>query len=441
MLKLKKIPVILLFLASAFAAQAASLRFEGLSKPAWKEAADAATGIKEIYVVPSAAGAKLVYTPDGGASQVEVATWGSRGGAYTEPVDAGNLSVAGNEISITLDGGDTGFAFTEAGRTTYYWVVDYSGHRFQAASLSPSAEQECGRAWLDFNGSAEAIIYYGINARTWTLSRDIKLDFTTMTFDEPTFSFVTADKSEVLDAVRQQINIEAPLCDTYFTLSGDRFLRFWDEEIEVTSTRFTTNSVALEAKATQTERNADNELKVETDGLGGSGPVEITFDAAVTDAAIFREWQFSPDQDFYDITTRVQQLSFTQTFTESGTVYARFVTANNDGSCEAQSDVFSVFIGESFLRCPNAFSPGVTEGVNDEWRVSYKSIVTFECYIFNRWGQKMAEFHDPALGWDGRKGGKVVPAGVYYYVIKARGADGRDYNLSGDINILGYNEK
>ena len=294
---------------------------------------------------------------------------------------------------------------------------------------------------LDFNGSAEAIIYYGINARTWTLSRDIKLDFTTMTFDEPTFSFVTADKSEVLDAVRQQINIEAPLCDTYFTLSGNRFLRFWDEEIEVTSTRFTTNSVALEAKATQTERNADNELKVETDGLGGSGPVEITFDAAVTDAAIFREWQFSPDQDFYDITTRVQQLSFTQTFTESGTVYARFVTANNDGSCEAQSDVFSVFIGESFLRCPNAFSPGVTEGVNDEWRVSYKSIVTFECYIFNRWGQKMAEFHDPALGWDGRKGGKVVPAGVYYYVIKARGADGRDYNLSGDINILGYNEK
>ena len=52
----------------------------------------------------------------------------------------------------------------------------------------------------------------------------------------------------------------------------------------------------------------------------------------------------------------------------------------------------------------------------------------------------MAEFHNPALGWDGKKGGKLVPAGVYYYVIKARGADGRDYNLSGDINIIGYNE-
>ena len=60
------------------------------------------------------------------------------------------------------------------------------------------------------------------------------------------------------------------------------------------------------------------------------------------------------------------------------------------------------------------------------------------CYIFNRWGEKMAEFHDPAQGWDGRYKGKIVPAGVYYYVIKARGSDGKDYNLSGDINILNY---
>ena len=92
------------------------------------------------------------------------------------------------------------------------------------------------------------------------------------------------------------------------------------------------------------------------------------------------------------------------------------------------------------LRCPNAFSPGATPGINDEWKVVYKSIVSFECYIFNRWGEKMCEFHDPSQGWDGKYGGKVVPAGVYYYVIKAVGSDGRKYNLSGDINILGYND-
>ncbi|MDE6488825.1 MAG: gliding motility-associated C-terminal domain-containing protein, partial [Paramuribaculum sp.] len=58
--------------------------------------------------------------------------------------------------------------------------------------------------------------------------------------------------------------------------------------------------------------------------------------------------------------------------------------------------------------------------------------------IFNRWGVKVAEFHDPALGWDGRYNGKLAPAGVYYYVIKAVGSDNKKYNLSGDINIVRY---
>ena len=68
--------------------------------------------------------------------------------------------------------------------------------------------------------------------------------------------------------------------------------------------------------------------------------------------------------------------------------------------------------------------------------MSYKSIVSFECHIFNRWGNEIISFSDPAQGWDGKKGGKLVPSGVYYYVIKAVGSDGKKYNLSGDINII-----
>ena len=157
-----------------------------------------------------------------------------------------------------------------------------------------------------------------------------------------------------------------------------------------------------------------------------------------TDAAIFTQWQMARDEEFEDVIYRTSDLEFDYTFTEMGTTYVRFTAANASGDCTAYGDTYSVYIGESALRCPNAFSPGASEGVNDEWRVSYKSIISFECYIFNRWGEKMAEFHDPAQGWDGRYKGKIVPAGVYYYVIKARGSDGKDYNLSGDINILNY---
>ena len=53
----------------------------------------------------------------------------------------------------------------------------------------------------------------------------------------------------------------------------------------------------------------------------------------------------------------------------------------------------------------------------------------------------MATLTDPSQGWDGRYAGKEVPAGVYYYVINAEGADGKQYKLSGDINIIGYSYK
>lgn len=53
-------------------------------------------------------------------------------------------------------------------------------------------------------------------------------------------------------------------------------------------------------------------------------------------------------------------------------------------------------IGESLLDCPNAFSPDASPGYNDEWKVSYKSIVEFKCWIFDRYGNKMIEFDDPS---------------------------------------------
>ena len=44
-------------------------------------------------------------------------------------------------------------------------------------------------------------------------------------------------------------------------------------------------------------------------------------------------------------------------------------------------------------------------------------------------------------GWDGKSGGSNVPDGAYYLVIKAKGADGRNYDIKKTINLLrGYTE-
>lgn len=438
-MKLLNIAIATICLATGAVSSASQLTFSGNSHPAWSEKGSAASGLEAIYVLDNTASVSATFTLPSATSQVSVSTWGQQGAAYPTDIPADRLSRNGAQITIDKLEPDCGYTFTADGRSTYFWITDYSRHRFEAKGLTPSAEQDCGRVTLDFAGNADAITYHGINGRSFTLDRGITLSYTTLSFDSQTFSYISSQASTDIEAIRTAtISTEAPLCDTYFTLSGDRFLRFWGMETEIQSPRYTATSIAAEVKAEQTEREADNELKVETDGLGGSAPAEITFTAAVSDAVMFHEWQFSPDMDFHDITMRTQQLSFSQTFTEMGTLYARFITANADATCSTESETFTIYIGESFLRCPNVFSPEATEGVNDEWRVSYKSITEFECYIFNRWGQKMAEFHDPSKGWDGRFKGKLVPAGVYYYVIKAIGSDDKKYNLNGDINIVGY---
>ncbi len=95
------------------------------------------------------------------------------------------------------------------------------------------------------------------------------------------------------------------------------------------------------------------------------------------------------------------------------------------------------------MELPNAFTPN-GDGINDIFKVKegYKSIVSFEAKVFNRWGKKLYEWNDIEGGWDGRSGGKNVPDGAYYLIVKARGADGKNYDVKKVINILrGFSDK
>lgn len=97
----------------------------------------------------------------------------------------------------------------------------------------------------------------------------------------------------------------------------------------------------------------------------------------------------------------------------------------------------------SSLLMPNAFSPN-GDGINDIYKPKdgYRNIEEFHAYIYNRWGQKLYEWTDPATGWDGTYRGKQVKEGVYFCLVKAKGADGVVYNIKRDVNLLrGYTEE
>lgn len=423
------LPVILM----SFAASA--IDFDGAVLKPVEVKVDASSGLDAIYVIAGHEGVSMVYTAASATSDVRWLRYSRMGASYAEEV---NPLRVGSRLTLPCAPDDMGYVIEEGGRSRYFWVINYAGHRLDLKAISFATEQDCDRTHFDFVGSAGELEAYSPVGRRIIVSRDLEVSYTTLVFNDESFAYSPEPISTVLDAVSSTFSVEAPLTNTFFELSGDRFLKAWGQVQSIESDTYDTHRVEAQTRATQSQRDADNEQRVEGGELGGSAPCDITFEAAVSDAAMFYEWQISRTPDFSQIVNSYNDLEFSYTFTEQGKTYVRFLSDNADGTCPFESQTYEVFIGESKLDIPNAFSPGASPGINDEWKVSYKSIVSYKCTIFNRWGKKLFESDDPAVGWDGKIGGKVVPPGVYFYVIKAVGADGVKYDKAGDINIIGY---
>lgn len=185
--------------------------------------------------------------------------------------------------------------------------------------------------------------------------------------------------------------------------------------------------------------------------LTGSAPLDILFETHPTPAADYYRWRIYQGSnlivDRSDENTRY-------TFETPGSY--RVLCSANNAQCATDSVEFTVHIAESYLRVPNVFTPN-GDGLNDEFRVDYRSLREFHCWVYNRWGKLVYEWSDPAKGWDGTIGGRPAAAGAYFYVIRALGTDAvsgytgkisykkhqqKDntmigvYQLSGDINLL-----
>lgn len=418
----------------------AQLAFSGNIHPAVTETPEASSGLSAVYVLERTDGVTASYTASSSANSVRWFKFSALGGGYAEEVAA---TRNGNVSSIRLTSEDLGYIVEEGSTRKCYWVTNYANHVCELRDLSIAPEQDCMSASLLFSGKADRITYYTINGVARTLSRGLTLEYTTLVYNAERNAYLQTVETRELEYVSGEVHAPAPLCQTDFLLTGDRFQMAWGGGRTIGTPTFEPRAVEAVTSATQTSRSVDNEQKNSDGGvsgaLGGSAPVEIKFEAVVTDAAIYHEWQFATDPQFDLIDMRVNSTESTRVFNEYGTVYARFVAGDASGLCDWTSETYTISIGESKLECPNAFSPGASEGSNDEWKVSYKSIISFDCHIFNRWGIEVAHLTDPSQGWDGRHNGKLVKSGVFYYVIQAEGADGKQYKLSGDINVIHAN--
>ena len=197
--------------------------------------------------------------------------------------------------------------------------------------------------------------------------------------------------------------------------------------------------------------NADQQDMESTTIEDGQAPLSVRFQANPSEMGTWTpsfEWHFrltSKSEGTKELFVRYEE-DTQYTFMESGTyniVLKTTLTAHNGDTAETDSVTLTVSIAESKLEFPNAFSPN-GDGVNDVYRAKkdYKSIVKFRAIILNRWGQKLYEWNDPAGYWDGTYHGKDVAEGVYFVLVEAEGADGKEYKIRKDVNLLrGYTEK
>ena len=211
------------------------------------------------------------------------------------------------------------------------------------------------------------------------------------------------------------------------------------------------NVPTINPTATYTKSNGESE---ESNEYSGSAPLVGRFEAHPENTSgwnTYYEWRFTKEGENNQEPYLIRYEQDTEyTFTDSGSHSIVLYAIFNQGTdtIAYTQDYWSevgpmrVTISESKLDMPNAFSPN-DDKINDIYKAKdgYQSLVEFHAIIFNRWGQKIYEWDDPAGGWDGTHNGQDVKQGVYFVDVKAKGADGRKYHIRRDVNLLrGYTE-
>ena len=328
----------------------------------------------------------------------------------------------------------------------HIYTIDYTQYLAQLNALEVvEGENLCQQISLNVDATIPEIKYLDRTNTTQTLDRQFTLAYDNAAWQDSAWVDITSDTTiSQLSTLNSQFSIPAPYKSTTFKLYGDQ----WAEQLQIASDTLMTDYTAVAVKCyprgTVVEREYKNEKDRSSDtDIKGSGPLVVEFESRANPLdIIYFEW-FVSNVETPDNYQRYNDVDLRYTFEKTGEYKVKLIATSN--TCE-YVDSLNVKVLESYIEAPNAFSPN-GDGINDEWRVAYKSIERYQCIVQNRWGRTVFKSTDPGKGWDGTIGGRPAAEGTYYYVIVAYGTDkfpethrksGQQtkYKLSGDINLF-----
>lgn len=318
------------------------------------------------------------------------------------------------------------------------WVIDYSKHKPILNDIEPenNPTDQCKNVNLKIDATVENLNYQTLNSDVHNLPRDFKIKYTTLKWGGTAWQ--PKDTTVTLTMPVNQITVPAPFCSTTYTLSGDQYADDLGLIIKKESDPYTPVAVIChETSITTTRKDVlnENERPKEQTDINNSGPLEIQFLANANEPiTTFYKWEIFKDKKLIGGNNGPDLKEYRFTFSEAGDYYSRVTVSSTANACSF-SDSIKVTVSDSQIKVPNVFTPN-GDGKNDEFRIAYKSIISFHCWVYNRWGRLVYEWTDPQKGWDGKIGGKDASPGAYFYVINAKGTDSKKYKLKGDINLL-----
>lgn len=378
--------------------------------------------------------ALILFDGIDGSTSVTIAGAGSVLWQY----EVGGETFSSNQPGINPEDGILYTAIAD-GRRYHIYTIDYSLYPIVWQSLILADEQpdECSQLVLNASAAIPGLMYTDSTGATRQMLRECTLSWTDASWTGEAWAD-SAATFQVAD-IDMPITITAPRRSTTIALSGDQ----WAEPLGITPDSITLDYSAVRVEshplASVVEREYLNEKDRSADtGVEGSGPLHV---AVVSNAnpldVVYCEWKVA-NVETPDNYQRYNDPDLNYIFEETGEYIIR-LTVSSD-KCE-YNDSINVRVTESYIEAPNVFTPNA-DGVNDEWRVAYRSIERYSCIIQNRWGRTVFKSDNPGKGWDGTIGGRPAPVGTYYYVIIAYGTDldikgnQKKYKLSGDINLL-----
>ena len=109
------------------------------------------------------------------------------------------------------------------------------------------------------------------------------------------------------------------------------------------------------------------------------------------------------------------------------------ISATQNGC--TQYDYVTVYIDDPLI-IPTTFSPNGDE-INDKWEIG--GVDNFpNCFvqIFDRWGQELfqATGYNDKKAWDGTYKEGAAAEGVYFYIVKLRDSENKEYR--GSITLI-----